>query len=526
MRFKQYFLLKSWTFNILILTAILLVSYQRSPYKLDFKTMYFERIMHGNAHSFVRSVHVTVGQSLGASYTSNGVILIWSLKPFEIIYELPFAHTGTIQLSWQDEELLIDTDTQHYTFTLKRGLSAAQARNKDLKPNYQILKKKEIDRLGLPKDTRIYHQSKKGTFGLLSDGSLIKQSGILREIIPAEQYELNLIWSEYGTLIAEQSRSKENYQSTFHWFPANDNASHLNWNDHAWRTIYWDSQPLGHNLLSKSKYNYTVSVSRFTPQENKSQPIIEYIENWKKICPPRASNIDKKIAYSISGINRHGHFTTDNKAHNNIALSSSKTERHLRFETIACAKDYAIGVVNKLGQSQLYLIKLDDLSIESYPFELDHYLTTNRLSLNNKKQLAVPLRKGLYILSPSDPPLHVPIKAWTATPSPDDSKWLVSTIDGMTLLVDAKGQITPIYGPKGVNQVHWPHPRIITWNGWSAGMMIAPLSGNFTSNDTQIVYYRPRLKRFEYAKGSQRLNQLPFDQEADRPIKTLLDLIQ
>ena len=62
-------------FQYLILTAILLLSYQVSPYELDVKTMHFERIVNGSAHSFVRSVHMTVGQSLGASYTSNGVIL-------------------------------------------------------------------------------------------------------------------------------------------------------------------------------------------------------------------------------------------------------------------------------------------------------------------------------------------------------------------------------------------------------------------------------------------------------------------
>ena len=75
----------------------------------------------------------------------------------------------------------------------------------------------------------------------------------------------------------------------------------------------------------------------------------------------------------------------------------------------------------------------------------------------------------------------------------------------MTLLVDAQGQTTPIYGPKGVNQVHRPQPRVITWSGWSACMMIAPSSGDFTSSDTQIVYYRPRHKRFEYGKGQSKV---------------------
>ena len=189
-------------------------------------------------------------------------------------------------------------------------------------------------------------------------------------------------------------------------FPINDNASHLTWSDHAWHSIYWNPQLLDRNLLIKSKYNYTVSAGSFTPQHNNLAPTVDHIENWNRICPPRTSNRDQKTNYLINGTNKQGLFVSENKSLTNKTSTYSKPKTNLKFAKIACAKDYAIGVVNKLGQSQLYLISLDDLSIELHPFDLDHYLTTDRLSLNNKKQLAVPLRKGL-ISSPLQQHLYI-----------------------------------------------------------------------------------------------------------------------
>lgn len=516
--------LKKLSLSLIAAALGILCIYQISPYRLDSETFIFEHNLDEQAHSFVRSVHLELGESYGASYTANGVILIWSFQPFAIVHEVPFATHENVKLTWQGETLSIDTDTLHYTFSTEKGLSQARSRNMPLEPNYEIFDESEVARLKIPKNYRTYQQKDGVIYGLLSDGSLFKQSGLTRELIPSSKTKTHLMWSQQGVLIAENEKNDFNAASHFHWFPSHSNRRQSTWTDKSFRSIYWNPEFTGFNFLMKSHMNFSLTAGTFLPQNGHLQPVATSVEGWKQICPPRVSSQSLKSANTpktaerIIGTNQDREFLSTN-----ADASQAKILMSLKFENIVCAENYAVGLVNQQGTSKLFLITLDDLSVEPYPFDLDLYLSMSHLALNNKKHLGLSMRKGFYILSPTASPIHVPIKAWTATSSPDDSQWLVSTIDGGMLFVDDQGNMKNIFGPRGVDQLAWPHPRVITWSGWNAGMLIAPSSGDFHSSKTKIIYYRPDLQAFEYPKGYIHSTQ---DQDKTTPdIIKLADLL-
>lgn len=492
--------------------------YLLSPYRLDGETWILEQTVSGTAHSRVNASVMSLGDSWGASYTANGALLIWRAEPFNIEREVPFTGAFPIKMTWHKATLEIETHTQNYTFTLDGGLSAPTPRAEALEPTMSLTDQTEIERLRLPNETRDYSVSKDGAiYGLMSDGSLFRQSGLTRDVIPSGASKITLTWSEKGILIAQSDPAHNDQESKISWLSTADNTTKLTWSAPAHREVYWRPDLAGHNLLITSQGGHKLYAGSWSPEPTLSPPIMKTLDQWGAICPPRASTDVKGqgIAERLYGLNISGHFTSTTSDINDTSALMMN-----RFEKIVCASDYAVGLVNAQGQSQLYLINLKDLSVSSYPHDLQVYLPAAHLSLNRHRQLGISSEEGFSVVSPPAqstapaPSTRFPLKALSAAPSPDGTQWVVHAVDGQTLLIGDQKDPLPISGPRGVERFSWPHPRVITWSGVSAGMLIAPPDGDFTSASTQVIYYRPESQRFEYAKTTQtprsltRLDQL------------------
>ena len=486
--------------------------YLLSPYRLDGETWVVERTLSGTAHSRVNASAMSLGDSWGASYTANGALLIWRAEPLQIEREIPFNGAFPIKMTWRQATLSIETHTHNYTFTFDGGLSAPSSRAEALEPTMNLTGQSEMERLSLPKDTRDYAISKTGViYGLMSDGSLFRQTGITRDVIPSGASEITLNWSEHGVLVAQRGLSHSDQESQLSWLSAVDNITKITWSTPAHREVHWRPDLAGRNLLVTPQVGHELYVSSWRPDLGFTPPVMKTFTQWKTICPPRASTHvnGKGIAERLYGLNTSGHFTS---AKNDINDTSVLVMN--RFEKIACAPDYAVGLVNEQGQAQLYLINLNDLSVSSYPHDLEVYLPATHLALNRHRQLGVSSEDGFFIVSPSapsttpSPSIHFPLKALSAAPSPEGTQWIVHAADGQVVLIKDQNAPIPILGPRGVERFSWPHPRVITWSGVSAGILIAPPDGDFTSASTQVIYYRPETQRFEYAKTMQTKSEL------------------
>ena len=109
-------------------------------------------------------------------------------------------------------------------------------RDTPLEPQLRVSDQAEMERLKIPQETRNYVIRGETIYGLKSDGSLFKQVGLIREVIPSDASELMLSWSERGSLLAQRVLETED-QSLYSWFSAEHNSAQLTWSASAHRDV-------------------------------------------------------------------------------------------------------------------------------------------------------------------------------------------------------------------------------------------------------------------------------------------------